>query len=257
MKEAVLDVQSISIAFGGIKAVTNLSFKVEKGQIVSLIGPNGAGKTTVFNLLTGVYRTQTGKIVFEGNEIHRLRPQEIVRQGLSRTFQNIRLFSDMRVLENVLTGTHIHTDYRLFQSTLKSKKFRHIEADNIKKCLELLYELNLYNKKDEYAGSLPYGDQRKVEIARALATGARVLLLDEPAAGMNPQESAELLAFIRKLKSLGITVVLIEHDIQVVMNVSDYLYVLENGCLIAEGNAKQVSTDKKVISAYLGGEVYA
>lgn len=250
----MLEANEISIHFGGIKAVDNVSFHVYTGEIVSIIGPNGAGKTTVFNLLTGVYQVNNGTILFGGQPIQNLSPQEIVKRGISRTFQNIRLFKNMRVIENVLIGNHHKLSYRLWDSIMRNKKFIKEEDKSTIEAIRLLRILNIEDKKDAYADSLPYGDQRKVEIARAIATGARLLLLDEPAAGMNPQESDELLIFIKKLRDMGYTILLIEHDMSVVMNVSDRVYVLDNGRLIAEGTPNEVAHNPKVVKAYLGGE---
>lgn len=255
--QTLLKAKNLSINFGGIKAVDNVSFEVNKGEIVSLIGPNGAGKTTVFNLLTGVYKPTAGDILWKNEKIQDLTPQQIVKKGISRTFQNIRLFRDMRVIENVLIGSHIKTAYSLFASTFGLKKFRQEEDQAVANALRILKSLNLAGKKDRYADSLPYGDQRKVEIARAMATGAELLLLDEPAAGMNPQESEELLEFIRMLRDMGYTILLIEHDMSVVMKVSDRVYVLDNGRLIAQGIPETVANDPNVIKAYLGGEALA
>lgn len=253
----ILEINNISIAFGGIRAVNDVTMHINENEIVGLIGPNGAGKTTVFNILTGVYETQSGNIKFLGEEIQNTTPQNIVRKGISRTFQNIRLFGDMRVIENVLVGTHINTDYKLFDSTFRTRRYKRNEDDNVSEALSILKTLGIYDKKDEYASSLPYGDQRKVEIARAIATGAKLLLLDEPAAGMNPQESEELIQFMRYLKKLGFTILIIEHDMSVVMNVSDRVYVLDNGKLISQGSPREVANDNRVIEAYLGGEINA
>lgn len=250
---AYLESKNMTKRFGGIVAVDHVSFQVEKGEIVSIIGPNGAGKTTIFNMLTGVYTIDEGEILFDGKPIHNGRPQAVVEAGISRTFQNIRLFSDLRVVENVLVGTHIKTGYNFFDSVFRTPRFRREEDESVFKALAILKSIGLYSRKDDYAENLPYGDQRKLEIARAIATGARVLLLDEPAAGMNPQESAELLAFIRSLKEQGYTVVLIEHDMSVVMNISDRIYVIDHGKPIAHGLPSEIVSNEQVIEAYLGG----
>jgi branched-chain amino acid transport system ATP-binding protein len=251
---AYLQVNGITKRFGGIVAVDKVSFEVNEGEIVSIIGPNGAGKTTIFNILTGVYKLgeSDGEIIFDGKAIHTLKPQQIVKAGISRTFQNIRLFNDMRVVENVLVGTHIRTKYNLFDTIFRTSRFKEEEGDNIVKAIQVLRSIGLDEYRDDYAENLPYGDQRKLEIARAIATGAKVLLLDEPAAGMNPQESAELLAFIRSLQKKGYTIIIIEHDMSVVMNISDRIYVIDHGKSIAEGLPEEIANNERVIEAYLG-----
>ena len=249
-----LNVENITIQFGGLRAVDNVSFHVDQGEIVSLIGPNGAGKTTVFNMLTGVYQITDGAISFLDERIDGKTPQEIVTRGISRTFQNLRLFPKMRVIENVLVGTHINTKYNFFQSLVRTPAFRREESDKTVKAIEILNSIGLGKYINSYAESLPYGEQRKVEIARAMATDAKLLLLDEPAAGMNPAESVELLRFIRHLKEIGYTVLLIEHDMNVVMNISDRIYVLDHGKLIADGLPEEIANNEQVIHAYLGEE---
>lgn len=251
---AFLKVDNITIRFGGLTAVDSVSLHVDQGEIVSLVGPNGAGKTTVFNMLTGVYQITEGDMEFMGSRLTDKTPQEIVKLGISRTFQNLRLFPKMRVLENVLVGMHIHTHYNFFQGLLHTPAYRRQEAENAARAIEILESIGMGGHINDYAGSLPYGDQRKVEIARAMATDAKLLLLDEPAAGMNPAESEELLQFIRHLKNIGYTVLLIEHDMNVVMNVSDRIYVLDHGKLIADGLPEEIASNQAVIDAYLGGE---
>lgn len=250
---AYLEAKGITKRFGGIVAVDQVSFEANQGEIVSIIGPNGAGKTTIFNMLTGVYTIDEGEICFDGQPIHNRRPQEIVEAGISRTFQNIRLFADLRVVENVLVGTHIKTRYSFLDSIFRTPRFRREENKNVLESIRILKSIGLDGRRDDYAQNLPYGDQRKLEIARAIATGARVLLLDEPAAGMNPQESAGLLEFIRSLKKQGYTVVLIEHDMSVVMNISDRIYVIDHGKPIAKGLPAEIAGNERVIEAYLGG----
>ena len=249
-----LNVENITIQFGGLRSVDNVSFHVDQGEIVSLIGPNGAGKTTVFNMLTGVYQITEGAISFLDERIDGKTPQEIVTRGISRTFQNLRLFPKMRVIENVLVGTHINTKYNFFQGLFRTPAFRREESDKTVKAIEILNSIGLGKYINSYAESLPYGEQRKVEIARAMATDAKLLLLDEPAAGMNPAESVELLRFIRHLKEIGYTVLLIEHDMNVVMNISDRIYVLDHGKLIADGLPEEIANNEQVIHAYLGEE---
>jgi len=249
---ALLEVKNISKHFGGLVAVDKVSLTVNQGEVISIIGPNGAGKTTLFNMLTGVYTVTEGEIIFDGSPIHNLTPQEIVKAGMARTFQNIRLFSDMRVIENVLVGMHINTDYNFMDLLFRTKKFKKIEVEKHKSAIEILDSIGLKNKIHEYAANLPYGDQRRLEIARAISTKAKILLLDEPAAGMNPQESEDLLMFINKLRDDGYTIILIEHDMSVVMNISDRIYVIDYGKKIAEGLPKEIATNKRVIEAYLG-----
>jgi branched-chain amino acid transport system ATP-binding protein len=249
---AYLEARNITIQFGGLTAVDHLDFKVEKGQVVSIIGPNGAGKTTIFNLLTGNYKPSAGEIYFEGKRMDGLPPQKIVAAGLARTFQNIRLFPDMRVIENVLVGTHIETKYNFFDRLFYTGRYRREEAEKIRYAAELLEKVGLKHRIDDYADNLPYGEQRRLEIARAIATGTKLLLLDEPAAGMNPQESEELRQFILQLKNQGYTILLIEHDMNVVMNLSDYIYVVDYGKKIAEGLPQEIQNNRQVAVAYLG-----
>lgn len=221
----LLEVKNICKEFGGLKAVNQVSLHVDEGEVVSIIGPNGAGKTTMFNLITGAYTIDSGSILFRGEEITNQTPQEIVKRGIARTFQNIKLCNHMRTIENVLVGMDTGLHYSLADALLRTPKFRRLEAEKHKQAVQILKAIGLGNRIHEYAGNLPYGERRKLEIARAIATGAQLLLLDEPAAGMNENESAELMEFIALLRQTGYTILLIEHDMQVVMNISDRIYV--------------------------------
>lgn len=250
-----LEVSNLTKNFGGLVAVNSVNLEVNEGEIVSIIGPNGAGKTTIFNLLTGIYDLSNGEIKLNGKKISGEKPQEIVKAGIARTFQNIRLFKNMKVIENVLIGMHINTDYGFWDALFRTKNYKLKELNRQEKAIEILESIGMGNKIHEYANNLPYGDQRKLEIARAIATGAKVILLDEPAAGMNPQESQELLRFIKGLKNQGITTIMIEHDMSVVMNVSDRIYVIDYGKCIAHGLPKEIAQNKAVIKAYLGEEL--
>ena len=251
---ALLEVSNLGIAFGGLQAVSQLDLKIEKGHLYGLIGPNGAGKTTVFNMLTGVYKPTEGNIVLDGNDITGATPEAISKAGIARTFQNIRLFNDMTVLDNVKVGLHNQIQYGMWTGILRLPAYKEKEHEMNREAKKLLKIFDLDGKADLKASQLPYGEQRKVEIARAMATDAKLLLLDEPAAGMNPAESEELLEFIRHLRDIGYTVLLIEHDMNVVMNISDRIYVLDHGKLIANGLPHEIANNQNVIDAYLGGE---
>lgn len=253
---ALLEVNNVSKVFGGLSAVTNLKMKLEAGELVGLIGPNGAGKTTVFNLLTGVYQTSAGDILFDGKNIAGKKPSAINQMGIARTFQNIRLFSDLSVLDNVRIAYHSHVAYKLPSAIFRFGSFYAEEEKMKARAIELLKIFNLDGKKDEIAKNLPYGEQRRLEIARALATEPKFLLLDEPAAGMNPQETTELMNLIRWIRDhFNLTILLIEHDMSLVMGCCERIYVLEYGRVIAHGDPETVKHNPKVIEAYLGEEV--
>jgi branched-chain amino acid transport system ATP-binding protein len=249
----MLESFNATIRFGGLTAVNDLNIKVNDDEIVGLIGPNGAGKTTVFNMITGVYRPTSGKFIWNGTDLTKLKPHQITQLGIARTFQNIRLFREMNVLENVMVGTNLRNNIHLFPSVFHMPGYIRREKMAKEKALNLLEQVGLRKHAYDAATSLPYGEQRRLEIVRALATQPQLLLLDEPAAGMNPQESAELMDFIRTIrKDFGIAILLIEHHMQVVMGVCDKMYVLEYGNTIADGTPEQISTNKRVIDAYLG-----
>lgn len=250
---AMLEVNNIGISFGGLKAVDSFSLTIEKGQLYGLIGPNGAGKTTVFNLLTGVYQPDSGHIQLDGVDITGKKTIEINQAGIARTFQNIRLFKELSVLDNVKVGLHNHHPYSTIAGILRLPSYRRVEREMNGRAMELLKVFDLDKEADYKASNLPYGKQRKLEIARALATKPKLLLLDEPAAGMNPNETAELMKTIRSVRdNFDMTILLIEHDMRLVSGICEQLTVLNFGQVLTQGETSEVLNDKRVITAYLG-----
>ncbi|MCF6463176.1 ABC transporter ATP-binding protein [Clostridium sp. Cult1] len=256
----MLKIDDMTMKFGGVIACNKFNANIEKGEIVGLIGPNGAGKTTIFNVVTGVYKPTEGQVIFSPSEeeehlLTGLSPDEIAKLGVCRTFQNIRLFKELSVLDNVFIGNHLRIKSNVFSSILRLPNYRTEEKEMYDKSLYLLEKVGLKDEMDEKAYSLPYGMQRRLEIARALATGPKLLLLDEPAAGMNPQETRELMEFIEEIKEeFDLTIFLIEHHMEVVMGICEKIFVLDHGVLIAQGNPEEIQNDQRVIEAYLGVE---
>ena len=254
---ALLKATKLSKVFGGLRAVSNFGVEINPGELIGLIGPNGAGKTTAFNMLTGVYEPTEGEIEFDGKSIVGLKPFQVTQRGIARTFQNIRLFSELSVLDNVKIAYHFHVKYGLLESVLRMGRYHREEAEIEEKAIRFLEIFKLSHKKDEIAKNLPYGEQRRLEIARALAAQPRLLLLDEPAAGMNPQETQQLMEMIRWIrKEFNLTILLIEHDMSLVMGVCERIYVLEYGSIIAHGTPHEIKNNPRVIEAYLGEEVH-
>jgi len=250
----VLEIKKISKNFGGIKALTDVSFSVKEGEILGLIGPNGAGKTTMFNMITAMYPPSSGEISFVGNRLSNLKPHQITEKGICRTFQNIRLFSDLTVRENVMVGNHCRLKTNVLQSVFRTKVQKAEEARVLETSDEILEVVGLADDKDTIAKNLSYGAQRRLEIARALASRPKLVLLDEPAAGMNEKETNDLFDLIKKIQKLNITVLLIEHDMPLVMRICDRIIVLNFGEKIAEGTPSSIQNNKEVIEAYLGVE---
>ncbi|HYE81595.1 MAG TPA: ABC transporter ATP-binding protein [Clostridia bacterium] len=261
----LLRTDSITMQFGGLTAVKDFSLELNKGEIVALIGPNGAGKTTAFNMITGVYTPTKGKVIFsekstaDGKETYKerditgLRPDQITGLGIARTFQNIRLFKDLSVLDNVLIANHLRINSNVFEAIFKLPRYKREEKQMIEKTMSLLEKVGLAEHRDEKSSSLPYGQQRRLEIARALATDPKILLLDEPAAGMNPKETDDLTVFIKQIRDeFDLTVFMIEHHMQVVMGISKRIYVLDYGITIAQGSPYEIQNNQRVIEAYLG-----
>lgn len=254
---ALLKANKLSKVFGGLRAVSNFNVEIAEGELVGLIGPNGAGKTTAFNLLTGVYEPTEGMIEFDGKNVVGLKPYQITQRGIARTFQNIRLFSNLTVLDNVKIAYHFHVKYGLLEAVFRVGRYHREEAEIEQKAIRFLEIFNLAAKKDEIAKNLPYGEQRRLEIARALAAQPKLLLLDEPAAGMNPQETQQLMQMIRWIRrEFELTILLIEHDMSLVMGVCERIYVLDYGSIIAHGTPTEIKNNPRVIEAYLGEEVH-
>ena len=255
MADAILKTEEVVIKFGGLTAVSGFSIEAERGSISSLIGPNGAGKTTCFNIITGFYKPTSGRVIFNGKDVTGLPPHLVCKTGIARTFQNIRLFTGGTVLQNVMTACWVRQRAPWWSAPLQLPIFRREEREIRDRSMELLAAVGLDGLAEEVATGLPYGAQRRLEIARALATGPELLLLDEPAAGMNPQESLELMDFIRDIRDrFKVTILMIEHDMKVVMGVSEWIRVLDYGQLIAEGTPDEIKKNPRVIEAYLGKE---
>ena len=254
-KQHLLDMKDVSIVFGGLRAVSNVNLHLDTGELVGLIGPNGAGKTTAFNMITGVYTPTEGTIHFDGNLVNGKKSFQVTQMGMARTFQNIRLFADLSVLDNVKIAMNMHIKYNLPEAILRVKKYFQQEDEVTRRAMDLLKLFHLDGHADDLAKNLPYGAQRRLEIARALATEPKLLLLDEPAAGMNPQETKELMEMIRWIRdNFHIAILLIEHDMGLVMGVCERIYGLEYGFCIASGTPDEIRKNKRVIKAYLGGE---
>jgi len=252
---ALLQTTNVVKRFGGLTAVNKITFSVDEGRIVSIIGPNGAGKTTFFNSLTGIYKPEEGEILFKGQSLIGLRPDQVSARGMSRTFQNIRLFGSMSVIENILVGMHNQRHQNAFDTLFRSKKFHEEEAEAEAKASALMEYVGLKNVGNELAKNLPYGGQRRIEIARALAANPTLLLLDEPTAGMNPNETADAIKLFRRIRDeRGVTILLIEHDMRVIMGISEHISVMDYGEKIAEGSPAEIRKNQRVIEAYLGRE---
>lgn len=254
--EIILDLKNVTMQFGGLTAVNDVTFNVHQNDLVAIIGPNGAGKTTLFNTITGIYTPTKGKVVFNNHIIGGKNPSDITQLGIARTFQNIRLFKNLSVMDNIRLAKHSRIHYNLFASLFRTSSFLKEEASVTQECFELLKLFKLENKANQFAKNLPYGEQRKLEMARALATNPKLLLLDEPAAGMNPSETKDLTEIIRFIKNhFNIAIILIEHDMKLVMEIAEKIFVLDYGNLIASGAPSEIQANKRVIEAYLGADV--
>lgn len=251
---ALLEAQGATMQFGGVRALDKVDLTVQEKQILGIIGPNGSGKTTFFNILTGIYRPTAGRFLFDGNDITGWPSHKIVRTGIARTFQNIRLFGNMSLAENVLVGEHINLSATLLGALFRTPGQRQDEKKAQKRAEELLEFVGLGEKKKEYAANLAYGEQRRLELARAMATEPKLLLLDEPTAGMNPSEASQVMKLIHDIRDLGVTIVLIEHNMQVMMGTAEWIVALDAGAKIAEGTPREIQYNEKVIQAYLGEE---